>query len=103
MALHRPQGDCWIWQGKRTKGGHGLFHSLSAHRFAFACKWGRLPVWPYVIMHECYTKACVNPAHLKEGHQRENRADEDMWYIDNGIERNKASYWRQKKTKGRTL
>lgn len=65
---------CWQW----TAGGMtcGVFHYLnkpfSAHRFSFLLANGYLP---FMVLHKCDNKKCVNPDHLYGGDALANAAD----------------------------
>lgn len=73
--------ECWLWNGRPNASGYGRI-SLGgkaggyqlAHRVAYAIAHGSIPEGA-VICHECDTPACVNPAHLFPGTQRDNIRD----------------------------
>lgn len=84
----RKEGQCWLWTGATFRQGYGMFnlgrhhdgrqHTEFAHRVAYVLATGSdipagLP--RYVVMHACDTPACVNPAHLSLGTQRDNLRD----------------------------
>lgn len=74
---------CWLWKGKPTPDGYGMFHigkfqsktNLLAHRAAFLILHGRLPI-PNGL-HKCNTRLCVRvgPGHVYEGTMGNNGAD----------------------------
>ena len=74
-----PSGDCLIWQ-RATWRGYGQFatkrygnsRTFKAHRLAYALRYGDTPMQ---VNHHCDTRACVNPAHLYAGSQRDNLRD----------------------------
>ena len=62
---------CHRWTGSLTQAGYGNFtyagdKRLSAHRYAFWLKHGRLPAPPMILDHTCHNRRCVNPDHLEE-------------------------------------
>jgi len=72
--------DCWLWTGARVSDGYGSFavkHALirSAHRISWEL--GNESAIPpgRSVLHECDTPACVNPAHLFLGTQKDNMRD----------------------------
>jgi len=71
--------DCWEWQGKRNYG-YGLFslrgETVRAHRMAYTLAVGPIPEG-LLILHSCDNRACVNPAHLRLGTQKDNMCDRD--------------------------
>ncbi len=74
------QEDCWLWTGTRNWKGYGQFWSgekmVQAHRHSYAQKYGPIPAGK-IVMHSCHIRACVNPAHLSLGTDRENLAERD--------------------------
>jgi hypothetical protein len=69
----RGPNDCWLWTAATTKGYGSAWYAgrrEQAHRVSFMmanCRW---PAG--LVMHLCDMPACVNPAHLAEGTQRDN-------------------------------
>lgn len=74
---------CWPWTGSVMNKGYGhltvrsrvtgAFSSILSHRFAFWIAKGRPPVGK--VRHDCDNPPCCNPAHLREGTQKENIRD----------------------------
>lgn len=67
-----PEGDCWIWIGRRSAKGYGTIcmriggklRTLYAHRVAFETLVG--PIGEGLeIDHVCRVRHCINPAHLR--------------------------------------
>lgn len=74
-----PNG-CWLFDGAPcNRAGHkhlslGGRLRVYAHRFSYELHHGPIPRGA-VVMHTCDVPACVNPAHLRVGSQRENIHD----------------------------
>jgi hypothetical protein len=81
-------GECWLWTAAIDGNGYGKFQittgwhlksgrptqvHVRAPRLSLALATGQ---WPTLfVLHACDTPLCVNPAHLREGTQKENIAD----------------------------
>lgn len=71
---------CWLWRGWRDPDGYGQIALPSGRRVrAHAASWliahGELPPATRYVLHRCDVPACVNPAHLFLGTQRDNMQD----------------------------
>lgn len=67
--LQDPVTGCWMWRGKLSNAGYGLFYLrpgklTTAHRFAFL-RWNDVIPAGMQIDHLCRNKACANPWHLE--------------------------------------
>jgi hypothetical protein len=77
--------ECWPWIGTVNPNGYGSFgvgkrpngrqFVSSAHRAAYCIFSKKWPPKGMVVMHTCDDRACVNPAHLKLGTQKDNLRD----------------------------
>lgn len=71
-------GGCWLWVAGKTKLGYGAYSiggfkaGMSyAHRLAYESLVGPIPTGKG-IDHVCYSRACVNPAHMRLADRAEN-------------------------------
>lgn len=74
--------DCILWAGRVGSHGYGLRGSDLVHRLAYVDAHGSVPDG-YVVHHECGTKLCVNPAHLRAITHAEHNAghlNAEAWY-----------------------
>jgi hypothetical protein len=102
---------CWEWLGGTNGKGYGTFvlttsghtGSMLAHRAAWLLFHGPIPVderhtyKTYGVLHHCDNKACVAPAHLFLGTQRDNALDavRKHGHWGNGGQCGEACSWRK--------
>ena len=65
---------CWLWTRATDGKGYGKFRNRPAHRVAYELTHGSIPEGQ-VVMHDCDTRPCVRPAHLRAGTQSANMRD----------------------------
>lgn len=76
IPAHAPElGNCWVWIGRLTKDGYGLYDSVKitklAHKRAYLLLVGPVPNG-LELDHLCHNKACVRPSHLEPVTHAEN-------------------------------
>ena len=72
---------CWIWNGPMASRGYGCLRAVNgkiekAHRISYLGFVGEIENGN-MILHSCDNRACINPAHLRQGNQSDNM--KDMW------------------------
>ena len=69
---------CWLWTRSKQSRGYGTAWDggrvVLAHRLSYESFIGNIPHGK-IVMHLCDTPACVNPAHLRIGTDRDNLLD----------------------------
>jgi hypothetical protein len=69
------EAPCWVWRGRTTKKGYGVFRAagreIRAHRWSWAALVGDIPAG-LVLDHLCRNHPCVNPDHLEPVTRAEN-------------------------------
>lgn len=74
-------GECWIWLGAKCSSGKygavgvwagGKTKIVPAHRWLWQQLYGMIESRHWVVHHECRTKLCVRPDHLRLVTQSEN-------------------------------
>jgi len=80
-----PMSGCWLWTASRNGDGYGFMTVGSrgidrsyrgAHRVSYEIYVGPIPDG-MCVLHRCDVPACVNPAHLFLGTQRDNALDRE--------------------------
>lgn len=62
---------CWLWLGKKTRGGYGMYNSSLAHRISYRLLRGDIGN-NMTLDHLCRNPECINPNHLEQVTLREN-------------------------------
>lgn len=61
------ESGCWLWTAAKQEGGYGVCKwdgkGQPAHRVTYTLLVGPIPAG-HDIDHDCFVRACVNPAHL---------------------------------------
>lgn len=70
---------CWLWTGSVNNWGYGRVKTTftrerGAHRISWELHNGAIPKG-LLVLHNCDTPRCVNPAHLRLGTDADNAAD----------------------------
>lgn len=77
--------DCWLWSASKNTKGYGQFMFKGsprlAHRMAYYFTHGDIPAG-LTIDHICWTRACVNPNHLRPATQRDQLGNKRGWPAD---------------------
>jgi hypothetical protein len=76
MTKSRRGSDCWLWTGRQSESGYGVFkfhgRPHRAHRVAYLLNVGPIPA-DLELDHLCRVPLCVNPNHLEPVTGEENR------------------------------
>lgn len=104
-----PESGCWLWMGKRTHEGYGVFwvggKGRAAHRYSVELATGSPIPAGLFACHKCDTPSCVNPDHLFLGTTGDNMRDSSQkgrnWWgkkthCPNGHEYNAENTYRHK-------
>lgn len=81
-SFHDLETDCWIWLGKKGKGGYGHLtvrvngapYPKYAHRVSYEYFNSTKIQEGMELDHLCDTPSCINPGHLREVSKPENLA-----------------------------
>ena len=77
LQVSKDEG-CWLWEGHCSSDGYGSFRvkgrETLTHRFSYLLHKGPIPKG-MLVLHSCDRPACVNPAHLFVGTQKDNMQD----------------------------
>ena len=71
------QEECWLWRGKISVRGYGVFKASGKNRLAHrvALQLDGRPAIGLLALHSCDNPRCVNPAHLRPGTNSDNMQD----------------------------
>lgn len=65
---------CWLWRGSLNNDGYGRYKMKQVHRISYEELIEKIPAG-MIILHNCDTRNCVNPKHLKVGTKHDNMMD----------------------------
>lgn len=76
LCIPEPNSGCHLWLAGVGSSGYGVFSdtresTIGAHQAAWIAHRGPIPEGAHVL-HDCDTKLCVNPEHLKLGTHAQN-------------------------------
>lgn len=78
VAITNDPNQCWLWKGKPSPKGYGVFGSNNmnrrAHRVVWEITYGVIPE-TLDVLHTCDIRNCVNPSHLFLGTHQDNMED----------------------------
>lgn len=87
-------GACWIFKAAKDIWGYGRFNVsgtlVAAHRFSYEIANGPIKNG-LLVLHSCDVPACVNPAHLRLGTDKDNSADKMARSPHKGVTRAKIT------------
>jgi DNA-binding XRE family transcriptional regulator len=73
------ENGCWLWMGARNKGGYGALwldgEVKYTHRVVGVVFLALDEASGQYVLHDCDTRACCNPGHLRLGSHADNMAD----------------------------
>lgn len=76
LALTKPEGDCWMWQGTKRSNGYGVTvyrgKQTTTHRVMFEIHHEIKLSSEMEVDHTCNNRGCINPMHLEAVNHTEN-------------------------------
>jgi hypothetical protein len=79
-SQHTDFGKCWEFTAGRNKLGYGVLRVNGPKKFAHRMIYMLFHPEsnPIVVRHNCNNPSCINPAHLREGTQKDNAMDRKL-------------------------